>query len=81
MIVEQILRECSVDGSQIVGFGDGFVEIEEIRKAGGYAIGVASNEASREGINRWKRDRLVEAGADLIVADYRELDRILDVLF
>jgi phosphoglycolate phosphatase len=32
---------------------------------------VASDEVTRAGINAWKRDRLVRAGADIIIGDYR----------
>lgn len=80
MIIEQMIRDSGVAGNQIVGFGDGFVEIEEIKKVGGLAIGVASNEESREGINEWKRNRLIKAGADIIVGDYRRLSELLAVL-
>jgi phosphoglycolate phosphatase len=80
MIIEQMIRDSHVAGHQIVGFGDGYVEIEEVKKVGGLAIGVASNEDSREGINDWKRNRLIKAGADIIVGDYRCLAELLTVL-
>lgn len=80
MIIEQMIRDSGVAGNQIVGFGDGYVEIEEVKKVGGLAIGVASNEESREGINDWKRNRLIKAGADIIVGDYRQLDHLLRLL-
>lgn len=78
MIIEQIIRETGVPGPQLIGFGDGFVEIEEVRKVGGLAVGVASNEDTRSGINDWKRRRLIQAGADLIIPDYRDLDGLLN---
>jgi phosphoglycolate phosphatase len=77
MIIEQMIRDAGVPGRQIIGFGDGFVEIEEVKKVGGMAIGVASNEESRSGINEWKRNRLIKAGADVIVGDYQELAKLL----
>ncbi len=77
MIIERIIRETQIAGPHIVGFGDGFVEIEELKKVGGLAIGVASNEDCRTGINLWKRNRLVNAGADIIVGDYCDLDQLL----
>ncbi len=77
MIIERILHDVGVPGRQILGFGDGFVEIEEIKKVGGLAIGVASNEETRQGVNEWKRRRLMQAGADLIIPDYRSLGRLL----
>lgn len=80
MIIEQIIREMSVPGKQLVGFGDGFVEIEEVKKVGGLAIGVASNEEARQGVNEWKRKRLIQAGADLIIPDYQSLAHLLTQL-
>jgi phosphoglycolate phosphatase len=77
MIIEQIIRDTGVRGDQILGFGDGFVEIEEVKKVGGLAIGVASNEETREGVNPWKRTRLIQAGADVIIGDYRCQDELL----
>jgi beta-phosphoglucomutase-like phosphatase (HAD superfamily) len=80
MIVAQVLRDTGLPGERILGVGDGYVEIEEIKKVGGFALGVASNEDTREGINEWKRRRLIEAGADAIVADYRDLPALLQLL-
>jgi hypothetical protein len=42
---------------------------------------VASNEATRAGIDAWKRDRLIQAGADLIVPDFREHAELVHYLF
>jgi 3,4-dihydroxy 2-butanone 4-phosphate synthase / GTP cyclohydrolase II len=70
MIIQNLVSELGA-GEAIVGFGDGFVEIEEIKKVGGLAVGVASNEEERRGINSWKRERLARAGADWIVPDFR----------
>jgi beta-phosphoglucomutase-like phosphatase (HAD superfamily) len=78
MIIQQIIREVGVPGRQLLGFGDGFVEIEEVKKDGGLAVGVACNEETRQGINDWKRRRLIQAGADLIIPDYLGLARLLD---
>lgn len=80
MVIEQMIKESGFAGREILGFGDGYVEIEEVKKVGGLAIGVASNEETRQGINDWKRNRLVRAGADLIVGDYRQPERILDII-
>lgn len=81
MVIERILRENHLSGHELVGFGDGYVEIENIREAGGYAVGVASNEAERRGIDEWKRERLIRAGANLIIPDYREISELERVLF
>ncbi len=71
MIIAQIIADTGVRGNQILGMGDGFVEIEEVKKVDGLAIGVASNEDTRSGVNDWKRNRLIRAGADIIIGDYR----------
>ena len=81
MIVERMIRDTGVPGCRILGFGDGFVEIEEVKRAGGLAVGVACNERTRTGTNLWKRNRLVRAGADLIVGDYRNREPLLKLLF
>ena len=81
MIVERILRDHAMHGEELLGFGDGFVEIEEVKKYGGCAVAVASDEANRRGVDAWKRDRLIKAGADLVIPDYRRADRLLAYLF
>tara|TARA_B100000700_G_scaffold327374_1_gene441746 strand:- start:1598 stop:2425 length:828 start_codon:yes stop_codon:yes gene_type:complete len=80
-IIAHILEENNLEGDTLLGFGDGYVEIENVSQVGGTAIGVASNETTREGINSWKRERLVKAGASLIVPHYLELDPLLEYLF
>jgi len=80
MIIERIITENRLAGSEFVSFGDGFVEIEDTKAAGGIAVGVASNEATRRGVNQWKRRRLIQAGADLIVPDFREHERLVTYL-
>ena len=80
MIIERMIHEMGVAGDELLAFGDGFVEIEEARRVGGVAIGVASEEETRSGINAWKRQRLLRAGADVIIGDYRCQDELLSAL-
>jgi phosphoglycolate phosphatase len=81
MIIDKILEENDLHGEELLGFGDGFVEIEEVKRVGGVAVAVASDEAARRGVNAWKRDRLVSAGADLVIPEYRQHERLLRYLF
>jgi phosphoglycolate phosphatase-like HAD superfamily hydrolase len=81
MIIERILRDHGLHGEELLGFGDGFVEIEEIKRVGGVAVAVASDEVNRRGINAWKRNRLVQAGADVVIPEYRKGHRLLRYLF
>jgi len=88
MVIERILDENHLSGPEFVTFGDGYVEIEDIKAVGGIAVGVASDEGrptggyvNRQGINEWKRQRLIEAGADLIIPDFHEHERLVAYLF
>ena len=81
MVIERIINENRLSGSEFVAFGDGFVEIENAKAVGGIAVGVASNEATRCGVNEWKRNRLIQAGADLIIPDFREHEQLVAFLF
>ncbi|MFZ5917402.1 MAG: HAD family hydrolase [Chloroflexota bacterium] len=80
MVIERILRENHLSGPQLVTFGDGFVEIEDTQAVGGIAVGVASDEVRRQGIDEWKRHRLIQAGADLIIPDFRDHEKLLAYL-
>jgi hypothetical protein len=52
-----------------------------VRRAGGVAVAVASDEVNRRGVHAWKRDRLVRAGADVVIPEYRRHERLLAYLF
>jgi phosphoglycolate phosphatase-like HAD superfamily hydrolase len=81
MIIDRILEENALHGEELLGFGDGFVEIEEVKKVGGVAVAVASDEENRRGVNVWKRNRLVQAGADIVIPEYRRGQQLLRFLF
>ncbi len=82
MVIERILRENEVEGSSLLGFGDGYVEIENLKSVGGVAVAVASDEAGRSGKpDAWKRDRLIGVGADLVIPDFREAGPLVAYLF
>jgi phosphoglycolate phosphatase len=82
LVIERILRENKVDGAALLGFGDGYVEIRNIKAACGVAVAVASDEAGRSGRpNPWKRERLIGVGADIVIPDFREADALLEYLF
>ncbi len=82
MVIERILAENRVDGSTLLGFGDGYVEVANIKEAGGVAVAVASDEAGRSGrADPWKRARLAAVGADIVVPDYRDGAALVAYLF
>jgi phosphoglycolate phosphatase-like HAD superfamily hydrolase len=80
-VLERILGEVGARGlSALATFGDGPVEIRETRKRGGLAVGVASDEVRRFGLDHGKRSRLIQAGADLIIPDFSQGRRLLELL-
>ncbi len=81
-VIERILAENNVRGERLLGFGDGYVEIQNVKAAGGAAVGVASDESGRSGKpDAWKRNRLIGVGADLIIPDYADAERLLGYLW
>lgn len=82
MIIEKIISDHAIPGQQLLAFGDGYVEIQNTKEAGGFAIAVASDEAHNGSGNmdEWKRQRLLGVGADLAIPDYRDIVLILNAL-
>ena len=81
ILVERILAMPKARGADLLGFGDGYVEIEEVKHVGGVAVGVATDEPDCLQIDDWKRQRLAGAGADYIVPNYLALGAISEALF
>jgi len=81
MVLDRILKENNLQGPELAVFGDGPVELRESRKRGGLAIGVASDEIRRYGLNLDKRTRLIKAGAHLLVPDFSQREELLRLLF
>jgi phosphoglycolate phosphatase-like HAD superfamily hydrolase len=82
MVIRRILEENKVEGNRLVAFGDGYVEIADCKSVGGVAVAVASDEAGRSGRpDAWKRGRLIGAGADIVVPDYREASALMAYLW
>ncbi len=82
MVIERILRENRIPGEQLLSFGDGYVEIQNTKEAGGLAVGVASDEANN-GCGRfdeWKHRRLLGVGADIIIPDFRDAEALLNCI-
>jgi len=81
-VIERILAANDVRGDSLLGFGDGYVEIQNVKSVGGTAVAVASDEDQRGGKpDAWKRDRLIGVGADLVVPDYRDWRPLLQYLW
>lgn len=81
MVLDRIMAENHLRGPELAVFGDGPVELRECRKHGGIAIGIASDEIRRHGLNLPKRTRLIKAGAHLVVPDFSQTPELLKLLF
>jgi phosphoglycolate phosphatase len=81
LLVQQIVSRSGLLGRELLVFGDGYVEIEEVKKVGGTAVGVATAEPACLVIDEWKRGRLLKVGADVIIPNYLDLDELLSLLF
>ena len=80
LIIRRIIGENSLAGPELAVFGDGPVEIRQGRKNGGIAVGLATDEIKRKGLNVEKRARLVKAGVHIIVPDFAEWQKLLRLL-
>ncbi len=80
LVIKRIIEENQIYPEQLVSFGDGYVEIELVKNIGGFTFGVATDEAGKKGIDLWKRDRLLSAGADVIIPNFEEAGKILNFL-
>jgi phosphoglycolate phosphatase len=81
ILIQRILSSAEFQGHQFLGFGDGYVEIEEVKNVGGVAVGVASQEPECAFVDEWKRQRLIGVGADYIVPNYLCREELISSLF
>jgi phosphoglycolate phosphatase-like HAD superfamily hydrolase len=81
ILIQRILSTSEFQGHEFLGFGDGYVEIEEVKNVGGVAVGVASEEPACSRVDEWKRQRLIGVGADYIVPNYLCGEELFSSLF
>jgi len=81
ILIQRILSSSDVAGGQILGFGDGYVEIEEVKLVGGVTVGVATTEPECRVVDDWKRERLIGVGANYIVPNYLCHEQLVGMLF
>jgi len=87
-VIQSIIAEYALSGGELACAGDGFVEIEEGVAVGAHTVGVATREEVLLGgetkeplVDEWKRERLIAAGADVIIPDFRHAARLVAYLF
>ena len=81
ILIQRLIASSEYRGDQFLGFGDGYVEIENVKEVGGVAVGVATAEPECLHVDEWKRKRLSGVGADFIIPNYLCRDELLGTLF
>jgi phosphoglycolate phosphatase len=81
ILIQRLIAASEFAGSEFLGFGDGYVEIENIKEVGGVAVGVATAEPECLTVDEWKRQRLAGVGADFIVPNFLCREELLAALF
>jgi phosphoglycolate phosphatase-like HAD superfamily hydrolase len=81
ILIERLIASSECRGEELLGFGDGYVEIENVKSVGGVAVGVATAEPECLVVDEWKRQRLAGVGADFIIPNFLELDKLNRALF
>jgi phosphoglycolate phosphatase len=81
ILIQRLIAAAESRGNEFLGFGDGYVEIENIKKVGGVAVGVATAEPECAAVDEWKRKRLAGVGADFIVPNFLGHDELMHTLF
>ena len=80
LVIKSLIKDGGIKPEELISFGDGYVEIELVADIGGYTVGVATDEERREGINTWKRNRLLAAGASMIIPDFSGYEDLLNYI-
>ena len=81
MVIQKILTDFGLSGTELLIIGDGYVEIENAKAVGAIAVGVASVEDNIYNMNADKRERLIRVGADIIIPDFRDGKQLISYLF
>ena len=81
ILIERLIAASEFRGAEFLGFGDGYVEIENIKEVGGVAVGVATAEPECCTVDEWKRQRLAGVGADFIIPNFLCRDELFAALF
>jgi phosphoglycolate phosphatase-like HAD superfamily hydrolase len=81
ILIQRIIQDTGVPGEAIVGFGDGYVEIQNVKQVGGVTVGAATDEPACLAVDSWKRNRLAGVGADYIVPNWLRHRELLSLLF
>ncbi|MBI2432066.1 MAG: HAD family hydrolase [Candidatus Hydrogenedentes bacterium] len=80
-VIREIIAQHDLHGTEVLAIGDGPVELRNVKEQGGIALGVCSDEVRGEGWDETKHKRLLRAGADILVPDFSEAEKLVEYLF
>jgi 3-deoxy-D-manno-octulosonate 8-phosphate phosphatase KdsC-like HAD superfamily phosphatase len=81
ILIQRLIAQAECSGEEFLGFGDGYVEIENVKEVGGVTVGVATAEPECLHVDEWKRKRLAGVGADYIIPNYLCRSELFQTLF
>lgn len=81
IVIGKLVAQHALQPGELVTFGDGAPEIADTKAVGGIGVGLATDEEKRAGIHPQKRVVLVQAGADVIVPDFRDCAALIEYLW
>ena len=81
ILIQRLIAAAECEGPAFLGFGDGYVEIENVKEVGGVAVGLATAEPECDRVDEWKRKRLAEVGADFIIPNFLCHAELMAALF
>ena len=81
-VIEELMAAENFSGENLIAIGDGAGEIMATKALGGLAVAVCSDEEDNGSglVDEHKRTTLVDAGADGVIADYREPEALLKTM-
>jgi phosphoglycolate phosphatase-like HAD superfamily hydrolase len=79
-LIRGVIERGHASGDELIGFGDGNIEISLTLAAGGLAVGLATDEGDCLVIDEWKCARLRQAGAQVIIPDYLDRRELLGAI-
>ncbi|MCK5740342.1 hypothetical protein KAH55_14230, partial [bacterium] len=79
--IKMIIDTNQLAGHEVLVTGDGIVEIQNAREFGCIALGLYTEETNAYGMNKRKKDRLIEAGSHIVMPDFSCYKELLNFLY
>jgi len=78
-VIKNLIEETKARKGEIFTCGDGFVEVE-LGAKNGLAVGVNTKDDNYFKMNQNKFDKLVKAGADVVINDFLEYEKLVNLI-